>query len=443
MEIIIENILAYGFIFIVLGITLFFYYKRHTRKTTTTLSKIEKAIELGFHEPLSLHPVVDTETCVGSGACVKACPEKDILGILNGQAHLVNASRCVGHGACFNACPVHAISLCIGTEKRGVELPHVSPNFETNVPGLFIAGEIGGMGLIKNAVEQGNQAVENICKTLKPHNLEYDLIIIGAGPAGISAGLTAAKNKLKFLILEQDSFGGTVFNFPRAKIIMTNEMNLPLYGKVKLYETSKSELLQLWSDVLNKFQIKINEQEKAENIEKKEDHFLIKTTKGIYFSSKVLLAVGRRGSPRKLGIPGEEKEKVFYRLIEPELIHNQKVLIAGGGDSAVEAALMLADEANIVTVSYRSNAFSRLKPKNLDRINESIANGRVNVIFNSNPIEIKDNTVVVSLEQKEQIEIENNLVYIFAGGELPTKFLESIGVKISVKHGEAILKHEN
>ncbi|MGE5845462.1 MAG: NAD(P)-binding domain-containing protein [Ignavibacteria bacterium] len=444
MEVIIENVIAYGLIFLVLGATLFIYYKMHTKKSSHNLSKLEKAIELGFHEPLSLHPVVDANTCIGSGACIKACPEKDILGIVNGQAHLINASRCVGHGACFNACPVHAITLCIGTEKRGVELPHLSAEFETNVPGLFIAGELGGMGLIKNAVEQGNQAMENICKSLKEQsNVDYDAIIIGAGPAGISAALSAARNKIKFLVIEQDSLGGSVFNFPRAKIIMTHSMNLPLYGKVKLSETSKSELLNLWTTVLNKYEIKINEQEKAENIEKNEDHFLVRTTKGTYSSKKILLAVGRRGSPRKLGIPGEGKEKVAYRLIEPELIHNEKILIVGGGDSAVEAALMLADEANIVTLSYRGDTFSRLKPKNLDRINESIVNGRINVIFNSNPVEIKDNSVVLSIEEKKEIEIENNLVFIFAGGELPTKFLEKIGVKIYIRRGEAIFKHEN
>lgn len=443
MEILVENIIAYGFVFLIFAAAVLLYYKKNSKRTSATLTKIKKAVEFGFHEPLSLHPVVDTERCIGSGACVKACPEKDILGIINGQAHLVNASRCVGHGACFSACPVHAISLCIGTEKRGVELPDVYPNFETNISGLFIAGEIGGMGLIKNAVEQGNQAVENICRVLKPHNTEFDLLIVGAGPAGISGALTAAKNKIKFLIIEQDSLGGSVFNFPRAKIVMTHTMNLPLYGKVKLSETSKTELLGLWTSVLAKYKIKINEQEKAESIEKKEDHFIIKTSKGIYSSSKILLAVGRRGSPRKLGIPGEEKEKVYYRLLEPEFIHNQRILVVGGGDSAAEAALLLADEANLVTISYRSGSFSRLKPRNLERVNEYISIGSINVIYNSVPIEIRDLSILLSVDGKDQLEIDNNLVYIFAGGELPTEFLERIGVKISVKHGEAILKHEN
>ena len=240
MEVILENIVAYSIILAVIFIVLFFYLNSYKKRTKVTTQKIQKAKELGFHEPVSLHPVVDLETCIGSGACVAACPEKDILGIVSGQAHTINASRCVGHGACFHACPMQAITLCIGTEKRGVDLPHISPEFETNIPGIFIAGELGGMGLIKNAVEQGKQAVGYISKKLKgSHKAQNDIVIIGAGPAGISATLSAAEAGLRYLTLEQDSLGGTVFNFPRAKIVMTSAMDLPLYGKVKLSRLQK------------------------------------------------------------------------------------------------------------------------------------------------------------------------------------------------------------
>ena len=237
MEVIIDNIIVYSVVFILVGVIFYFYIKLSKKKSHETTQKIEKAKEFGIHEPVSLHPVVDTETCIGSGACIAACPEKDILGIVNGQAHTINASRCVGHGACFHACPVQAITLCIGTEKRGVDLPHVSQSFETNIPGIYIAGELGGMGLIKNAVEQGKQAVENFIRKKTANNkVQYDLIIVGAGPAGIAATLTAEKNGLKYLTLEQDSLGGTVFNFPRAKIVMTSPMYLPLHGKVNMEE---------------------------------------------------------------------------------------------------------------------------------------------------------------------------------------------------------------
>jgi putative YpdA family bacillithiol system oxidoreductase len=443
MEVVLENIIAYSFVFLLFGSIVGIYLWRNSKRSLVTKAKIEKAKELGLFEPVSLHPVVNLEMCIGSGACITACPEKDILGIVNGQAFPINASRCVGHGACFNACPVHAITLLIGTEKRGVDLPNVSSEFETNVPGIFIAGELGGMGLIKNAVEQGRQAVEIISKRIKrTSNVDYDLLIIGAGPAGISASLTAKKNNLKFITLEQDSLGGTVFNFPRAKLVMTSTMELPLHGKINLNETSKTALMNLWTEVLSRNNIKINDQEKVEKITKDDSGFEVISAKNKYKVNYVLLAIGRRGSPRKLGVPGESKEKVYYRLLEPELIHKQKILIVGGGDSAIESALLLKDEENEVTISYRSERFSRLKPKNQERIEESIKNKAINVIYNSTVIEILDDKVILSMVNSDQkIEISNDFVYIFAGGELPTNFLEKIGVEVSRKYGEIILKH--
>lgn len=442
MEALIENILGYFIVFNIIVIVYYWYLKKHKKRTKLTELKIEKAKEEGLFEPVSLHPVVDPDICIGSGACLEACPEKDILGMVNGKAKTVNASRCVGHGACFHACPVQAITLVIGTEKRGVDLPHVSPEFETNVPGIYIAGELGGMGLIKNAVEQGKQAVQYLIKKLdKKNDDSYDLIIVGAGPAGISASLEAKKNNLKFLTIEQESFGGTVFNFPRSKVVMTSPMDLPLYGKVKLNETSKSQLLALWNDAFQKNNIKINEQEKVEAIEKTENVFEIKTSKNNYSAKKILIAIGRRGSPRKLNVPGEEKEKVAYKLLEPELINNQNVLVVGGGDSAIEAALSLAEGNNKVTVSYRSETFARLKPKNLEKINIAEKNGKVDLIFNSTVKEIKEKTVVLNT-QNGVSELENELVFVFAGGELPTAFLEKTGIKITKKFGEAILSHK-
>lgn len=443
MEVAVERIIGYIVSLLLVSIIIFFYVRKNKKKSAATIAKIKKAHELGFYEPVSLHPVVDLDTCIGSGACIAACPEKDILGMVDGHAKVINASRCVGHGACFHACPMHAITLCIGTEKRGVDLPHVSHEFETNIPGLYIAGELGGMGLIKNAVEQGKQAVEFLSNKINKNSKgDYDAVIIGAGPAGISATLAAAKNKLKYLTIEQESLGGTVFSFPRAKIIMTSPMYIPLYGKVKLSQTTKTELLELWREVLSKNKIKINEQEKVEEIKKDNNHFVIKTNKGEYSSKGVVLAIGRRGTPRKLGVPGEEKEKVFYRLLEPELIHNNDILVIGGGDSAVEAALLLSDENNRVTLSYRGETFSRLKSKNLEKINNAIDKKKITVIFHSQVIEIFDGEVILSVKDADSnLKIKNDFVYIFAGGELPTAFLEKVGIKINKKFGEAVLKH--
>ncbi len=447
MEVLIENTLTYFIVGLLILTILYIYLRKKKNESKLVEQKIEKAKEYGFHEPISLHPVVNLDICIGSGACVNACPEQDILGIRNGHAATINASHCVGHGACFHACPLGAISLVMGTEKRGVELPHVSQTYETNVPGIYIAGELGGMGLIKNAVEQGKQAMENISKKItRNESLDYDVIIIGAGPAGIAGTLTAKKNHLRYLTLEQDSLGGTVYSFPRKKIVMTSPMELPLYGNVKLVETTKSELLELWESVLSKNNIVINEHEKVNEINKTETHFVIITNKGEYTSKAILLSIGRRGSPRKLGVSGEQSEKVAYKLIEPELISGSNVLVVGGGDSAIESAMLIAENtSNKVTLSYRSGSFKRLKPRNFEKINKLAEEKRLEIVYNSNLKNIYDTTVELAVGtngENETMEIPNDLVYIFAGGELPNQFLQNCGIKITKKFGEVVMKGE-
>lgn len=444
MDVFIEKTIIYSIVALLIFLTIYLYVRQLRRNSKRTEEKIIKAKEEGLHEPVSLHPEIDVNTCIQSGACIEACPEKEIIGIRNGKATLINASRCIGHGACFHACPVEAISLVIGTEKRGVDLPHVKQDFETNVPGIYIAGELGGMGLIKNSVEQGKQAVNNIVKAIsKTREAEYDLVIVGAGPAGISASLEAKRQGLKTITLEQDTLGGTVYSFPRSKIVMTSPMDLPLFGKVKLTETKKSELLEIWEKVLGSNNITIKEHAKVESIFKSGEHFRVVVQSGeAYITKSVLLAIGRRGTPRKLNVPGEQLEKVAYRLLEPELLQNKNIVVAGGGDSAIEAALSLMND-NKVVLTYRGDAFQRIKPKNSEKVTQAIAEKKIEVIFNSNIATIEEDTITLSLPDHQKKSIPNDLVYIFAGGELPTQFLQKTGIEITTRFGHPILKHES
>tara|TARA_R100000935_G_scaffold36196_1_gene57114 strand:- start:243835 stop:245172 length:1338 start_codon:yes stop_codon:yes gene_type:complete len=442
-SIFLEQLITYGTVFLFCAAIIFFYLRKKSRTSKQTLEKVATAKEEGLYEPVSLHPYIDPNACIGSGACIKACPEKDILGMVNGQAQAVNASNCVGHGACFHACPVEAISLRIGTEKRGVDLPHVNENFETNMKGIYIAGELGGMGLIKNSVEQGQQAIDSILKN-KKRNVEgaIDVAIVGAGPAGISATLAAKKHGLTSVTLEQDSLGGTVFTFPRSKVVMTSPMSLPLHGKAKLYDTSKAELLELWEKVIEEHDIEIVENTKVENIFPQENGTfkLVTNTNTEHLANNVLLAIGRRGSPRKLGVPGEDTQKVAYRLLEPEFISDKKIIVVGGGDSAIESALLLKDE-NEVILSYRKDKFSRLKPKNKEKILQAEEDNSISIIFNSNLVSINPDTILLKLEDETTKEYKNDLVYIFAGGELPTTFLKKAGVEVTKRFGYTVKKH--
>lgn len=442
-EVLIEEIALYGLLALVCAIVIYFYLRNEHKKSSAIKKKVALAKEEGLFEPVSLHPYIDLNICIGSAACVEACPEHDILGIMDGKATVINASNCVGHGACFHACPVEAISLRIGTETRGIDLPHVDQDFQTNIQGLYIAGELGGMGLIKNSVEQGQQAIQSIVKSkARASGDVWDVVIIGAGPAGISASLASKENGLSSITLEQNSLGGTVFTFPRSKVVMTSPMNLPLYGKVQLTDTSKNELLDLWTKVTTENDLLIKESIKVNEIKPLDDGTfrVLTNTNEVYISNNVLLAIGRRGSPRKLGVVGEDSQKVAYRLMEPEMIREKKIIVVGGGDSAIESALLLKDQ-NEVILSYRSDKFSRLKPKNKENLEIASADGSLPILFNSDLVSINEESVIIKVNGQIQ-ELKNDLVFIFAGGELPTQFLKNAGIEITKRFGHIMKRHK-
>ena len=428
----------YFFIFVLpLLIVFFFYIRKHRLAEKESVKHLEVSIKTGMNEPASLHPVFDLNQCIGCGACVPACPE-GAIGIIGGKGALVSASKCIGHGACAVSCPVDGIQLVFGTEKRGMDIPNLSPKFETNVKNIFIAGELGGMGLIRKTTEQGKQAINHIAK-LKNGKAAYDVVIIGAGPAGIAATLGAKENNLRYVTVEQeDNLGGAVYQYPRNKLTMTSPINLPIVGQIKMFDIRKEDLLKMWQRVVEEANILIQFKERMEQITKTENGFLVKTSKGSYETTCVLLAIGRRGTPRKLDVPGESQPKVVYRLIDAEQYAGENVLVVGGGDSALEAAISLSEASCAsVTLSYRSSAFNRVKQTNLDALHSAEAAGKIKVLLNSLVDSIELDKVSLKSADKPVI-IKNDAVIVCAGGVLPTPFLKEIGVMVETHYGTAI-----
>lgn len=400
----------------------------------------EEFIAAGMTEPASLHPIIDAALCLGCGACVKACPEQphhEVLGLIGGKAVLVGPTDCIGHGACKTVCPFDAITLVFGTEKRGLDIPVLKPTFESNVPGIYVAGELGGMGLIKNALTQGRQALEAIAKAGVKRPGALDVLIVGAGPAGLAASLAAKKMGLNYQTVEQDSLGGAVFQYPRGKLVMTAPVELPIVGKVQFRNTSKEELLKFWTKACDGNGLKISYKERVESIENKDGAFHVKTSTQQYVASAVLLGIGRRGTPRKLGVPGEELPKVVYRLIDPEQYRGQQVVVVGGGDSALEAAASIAELGDTsVILSYRGEAFQRAKQKNRQRVDEASAKGQLKVLLNSQIREIRPDEVLMK-QSGQEMKVSNHAVIVSAGGILPNDFLRSIGIRVETKYGTA------
>jgi len=378
----------------------------------------------------NLRPLIDLDLCVGCGTCVHVCPF-NVLEIVNEKAIAARMGDCTGYAACVAECPTAAIKMVAGGALQTVELPVYDANLETNVPGLYLAGEITGKALIKIAINQGKKAVESIARN-PASTLEYDVIVVGAGPAGTSAALAAKSQGLKVLVLEQGSHANTIRNYPRQKFVMAEPVMIPLYGPLWMEDTSKEALLDRWQEILASSGLEIQEQEQVLSVARNPDHFLVRTTKGTYQGAQVVLAVGKRGSPRKLGVPGEDSSKVAYNLLDADAYRGKAICIVGGGDSGIEAACGLGrpDLEARVWLVHRTGDFSKAKPRNQKRIQKSIDEGRVTAFFNAAVLEIRERSVLVETPQGIE-EFENDYVFVMVGGENPKKFLADCGIEFS------------
>src|SRR5467141_4534116 len=390
------TLIVYAIIAIAIAIP-FLVYQKKLKEREAKARESEAKGKMYSSGPQSQHPHIDNVWCIGCAICTHVCPEGDVLAMLGGKAVLVYGYKCIGHSLCAEACPVGAITMVMASPSMSADLPYLTPEYETSIQNMFIVGELGGMALIKNAINQGRDCVDNITNRLRAMGAARsvpgvsDVLVVGAGPGGISASLRAIENKLSYITVEQDEMGGTVAKYPRQKLVLTSPVNFPMHGKFTKMQLSKEDLLAFWKKLGERSDFKVRSGEKVDDIQKGPDGiFKVTTAKGEYRAHAVVLALGRAGTPRKLGVKGEELGKVMYRLIEADHYINKKILVVGGGDSAVEAAMGLARQAgNTVTVSYRQDKFSRIKERNTQHMEECIRTGKVKVLFNSAPVEFK------------------------------------------------------
>jgi len=424
------------------------WWERADRKKERVATRVADDIKaMGDVVATSLSPSINLDICIGSGACVAACPEKVVIALVRGQAALVNPLGCIGHGACATACPVTAIRLVYGSKTRGVELPVVDANFQTNRPGVYIAGELGGMGLIRNAAIQGRQAAEHIIggagtgqALRRGREGALDALVVGAGPAGISATLRLMQAGLRVLLVDREGFGGTILHYPRAKVVMAGELELPVYGRVPRRQLSKEQLVALWTEIREKTQPPLVTGELVTRLDPTDNGmWAVTSDRAVRHAANVILALGGRGSPQKLGVPGEEQQKVAYRLLEPGEFERKHVIVVGGGNSAVESAVALADSGGCasVSISYRRKEFARCRAENRRRIQAHIETGRVRALFGTELAVIDPESITLRDDSKRSAQLANDAVIVQIGGTPPATLLRSLGIELTMKYGES------
>ncbi len=408
--------------------------RRWRRRRTATASKAVPVVPAVVRLPL-----IDASRCLGCHACVEVCPF-DVLSVEKHVAVVVRPDECCGVAACEQACPNGSLRLAPEGEPLA-DRPRVDAHLESlDHPGVFLAGDLTGVPLIRNAIAQGTRVVERVAAQLRggARASRIDLVVVGAGPAGLAAALRAKELGLTCVVLEQSTVAATIRAFPRGKVVHDPPIELPLEGGLWLRESTKEELVAQWTRIVRAHRLEVREQHKVTGVGDEAGHLVVtaETPEGVRSvrAARVLLAIGRRGTPRMLDavIAPAAATRVVYALSDARALAGKHVVVVGLGDSAMEAVVALARQPETkVTVSYRGAGFSRGRARNIDEVRRLAASGRVRLVFESTVERVDDGWAVLATPGlAQQLEkVRADAVLALLGGEPSRGLLDAAGVR--------------
>ncbi len=330
------------------------------------------------------------------------------------------------------------IENILASGSGALRRPVLKKGKESSVRGLYVIGDLAGAPVIKLARAQGVEVVDTLSalpemKTPAGDASMLDILVIGAGAAGLNAALAARDRGFSCVVLEKGKIANTIENFPEGKWVYAEPDDTPPKGKLWLDGATKEDLIARWDSIIRENGLEVRAEEPLTSLEKQKDGtFIAHTPKGKYRAKKIVLATGQRGNPRKLGVPGEDQPHVYHRLYSPRKYHDEEILVVGGGNSAVEAALTLS-ERNKVVLSYRGSEFARIFKDNRKKIDEAVAAGRVEMVFNSQIREFRGKEAVLSIDRggsQDERTVRTNHVFILIGADVPVKFLTALGIRL-------------
>ncbi len=388
-------------------------------------------------DPVPVRPLlhsINDDRCIGCEACVDVCPT-EVLDLVDHKARVARFSDCVQCEQCANACPTQALVMYRqGTTPRMLTVPELDEHFQTGVPGQYLIGEVAGKPLVKNAANLGRAVIEHIARELAGVPAAagaIDVAIVGSGPGGLSAALTCVQRKLSCLVLEKEHvMASTVARYPKGKHFMAEPCSARNVSYLPVFDGTKEQLVAAWTQLIAGVELPIKLGEAVETVKRGDDGvFTVKTTVASYRARSVVLATGLRGKPRLLAVPGANLEKVQSLLDDPAEFAGEDVLVVGGGDSAVEGAMALAEVGARVTLSYRGDGFKRCKPGNQKRLAEMTASHRLAVLLESNVVRFTPDAVAITLADKSETTIANQRAFVLIGADTPVAWLEANHVR--------------